>query len=105
MFVDFLDFFHPPLLVYYSHACTSFFQKIPPSKFIDFATFAPPPRLFQPPWLLEMRVITSKTGKTKVLLPTFSKYPIFNYYFYRGAFEIGALICRIALDFKHQTFL
>ena len=25
----------------------------PISPFIDFETFAPPPRLFQPPWLLE----------------------------------------------------
>ena len=39
--------------------CTSFFQKIrpstiiPTSMFIDFATFALPPRLFQPPRLLE----------------------------------------------------
>ena len=49
---DFLDFFHPPLLAYCSYALV-FFQKIPPSTFIDFATFAPPSRLFQPPWLLE----------------------------------------------------
>ena len=38
---------------------TSLFQKIPPSRFIDFAIFAPPTRLFQPPRLLkskEMRV-------------------------------------------------
>ena len=55
-FINFLDFFHPPLLL---QLCTSFFQKIPPSTFIptsmfiDFATFAPPPHLFQPAWLLE----------------------------------------------------
>ena len=30
-----------------------FFKKIPTSTFIDLATFAPPPRLFQPPRLLE----------------------------------------------------
>ena len=47
-FIDFLDFFHPPLYVY-----CSFFQKIPTSTFSDFATFAPSPRLFQPPRLLE----------------------------------------------------
>jgi hypothetical protein len=58
MFIEFLDFFHP-LLLRLLHLCTSFFQKIPPttfiltSSFIDFATFVPPSRLFQPPRLLE----------------------------------------------------
>ena len=39
------------------HLCISFFQKIasstffPTSTFIDIATFASPPPLFQPPWL------------------------------------------------------
>ena len=51
--VYYLEFFHPPLHVYCIYVCTSFFQKIPPSTFSDFATFAPPPRLFQPPRLLE----------------------------------------------------
>ena len=57
-FIDFLDFFHPPLHVYCIYILV-FFQKIPPSTFIptstfsDFATFAPPPRLFQSPCLLE----------------------------------------------------
>ena len=40
-------------LAFVVHYCFSFFQKIPPSKFIDFVAFAPPPRLFQPPCLLE----------------------------------------------------
>ena len=48
----FLTFF-PPSTPRLLHLCTSFFQKIPPSTFIDFATFAPPPRLFQSPRLLE----------------------------------------------------
>ena len=56
-FIDFLDFFHPPLHIY-CILYNSFFQKIPPSTFIptsmfiDFATFAAPSRLFQPPRLL-----------------------------------------------------
>ena len=33
MFIDFLDFFHPPLLVYCSYVLI-FFQKIPPFTFI-----------------------------------------------------------------------
>ena len=57
-FIDFLDFFHPTLLVYCSYVL-DFFQNIPPStfiptsSFINSGTFAPPSRLFQPPWLLE----------------------------------------------------
>ena len=63
-FIDFLDFFHPPLLHYLLQLYTSFFQKnptlmfiltstfIPTSTFIDFETFALPLRLYQPPWLL-----------------------------------------------------
>ena len=46
-FIDFLNFFHPSLLVYCSYVLV-FSKKITPSTFIDFATFAPPPRLFQP---------------------------------------------------------
>ena len=52
-FIDFLDFFHPPLLFYLSYVLFSFFPKkispstlIPTSMFSDLATFAPPPRLF-----------------------------------------------------------
>ena len=54
----FLRFF-PPSTPRLLHLCTSFFQKIPTTTFIptsrfsDFATFATPPRLFQPPRLLE----------------------------------------------------
>ena len=57
-FIDFLDFFHPPLHAYCIYVLV-FFQKIPPSMFIptstfiDLATFALPPRLFQPLRLLE----------------------------------------------------
>ena len=53
MFIDLSDLFHPPPLVYYIYVLV-FSKKIPPSMFIptstfiDFATFAPPPRLFQP---------------------------------------------------------
>ena len=43
MCIDFLDFSHPRLFQLF----TSFSQKILHSTFIDFATFAPPPRLFQ----------------------------------------------------------
>ena len=38
-FVEFLDFFHPPLLVYYSYILGFFYKK------------SHPPRLFQPPFL------------------------------------------------------
>ena len=48
----FLRFF-PPSTPRLLHLCSGFFQKIPPSMFIDFATFAPPTRLFQPPRLIE----------------------------------------------------
>ena len=57
-FIDFLDFFLPPLHVYCIYVLV-FFQKIPPSTFIptstfiDFKTFALSPRLFQPPRLFE----------------------------------------------------
>ena len=51
---------HPPQLLIPPYTprlllCTSFFHEIPPSTFIDFATFAIPLRLFQRPWLLERR--------------------------------------------------
>ena len=55
----FLRFFHPPLIVYCSHVHI-FSQKIPPSSFINWGTFAPPPRLFQPPRLLERWVQQTK---------------------------------------------
>ena len=48
----FLRFF-PPSTPCLLELCTSFFQKIPPSTFSDLATFALPPRLFQPPRLLK----------------------------------------------------
>ena len=53
----FLRFF-PPSTPRLLDLSTSFFQKIPPSTFIptstfiDFANFAPPPLLFQPPGLV-----------------------------------------------------
>jgi hypothetical protein len=40
MFIDFFDFFHPPLLVYCSYV-------------LVFSKKSHPPHLFQPPWLLE----------------------------------------------------
>ena len=56
-FIDFLDFFHPPLLVYKSYvlvfSIVGIFHKIPSSTFIptttfsDLATFASPPRLLE----------------------------------------------------------
>ena len=61
-FIDFLDFFHPPLLIYCSYVLVSSKKKppsmfIPTSTFIDFTTFAPPPRLFQPPCLLILQLL------------------------------------------------
>jgi hypothetical protein len=54
-FIDFLDFFHPPLHVYCIYVLV--FPKNPTlhvySNLHVFATIALPPRLFQPPRLLE----------------------------------------------------
>ena len=51
--VDWFASFFPPYTPGLLQLCTSFFQKIPPAMFVDFPTFAPPPRLFQPLPLLE----------------------------------------------------
>ena len=48
----FLRFF-PPSTPRLLELCISFFHKIPPSTFSHWLNFAPPPRLFQPPRLLE----------------------------------------------------
>ena len=45
--------FFPPSTPHLLELCISFFHKIPPSTFSDLANYAPPPRLFQPPRLLE----------------------------------------------------
>ena len=55
---DFEIKFYPPLLVYCSYVLVFSKKKkpstfIPTSMFTDFTTFVPPPRLFQPPRLLE----------------------------------------------------
>ena len=71
-FIDFSDFFHPPLLVYCSYVLV-FFQKIPPStfiptsSFINSGTFAALLRSFQPPRLLQGHRTRFETFQTNNL--------------------------------------
>ena len=57
---------HPPRLLIFQENSTS--TVIPTSMFIDFAYFAPPPHLFQPPRLLERREKTLKLVRIEIYL-------------------------------------